>query len=381
MSDASKSAPRAPRRRRSWRRFSLRCLLLFVTLFCVFAGWFGTKLREGERQRAVVARLSELGWKVEYDYEPDPDAARHRLILRWDQDEPRLPAGNDDSTAPGAKWLRDWLGRDVFDHVIAASQDTVQLGAPPPLISDTDFELLFAFPRLNWLVIPDSALTEASIARLTEFANLEYLGMDEGRLNDAWLAAIGRCQSLKELAIYQDSSFASPAGLEHLGELVNLKRLALPTQLPGHINSAVNDRVARRIAGLRKLKVLFLENSTMTDAGLKDLGNLDRLELLGLNGTPVTDRGLALLSNLKSLRELRLDGTKITDAGLRRCALADNLTSLSLNGTRITDAAVNCLMQFKHLRYLHLVNTALTEAAIKRLQQALPETNIVWEKP
>ena len=84
---------------------------------------------------------------------------------------------------------------------------------------------------------------------------------------------------------------------------------------------------------------------------------------------------------MTQLRELWLDGTQITDDGLVHLAGMSRLQWLSLGGTQITD---NGLVHFKgmaRLRYVSLDGTNVTNEGVKKLQQALPNCDIVWSPP
>ena len=87
-----------PRRRRF--RFSLRTLLVFVTVASAGCGWLGYKVRQARRQREAVEVIQRLDGSVKYDYQFDSDES---LI------ESPLP--------PGPIWLRKLLGDDFFANV------------------------------------------------------------------------------------------------------------------------------------------------------------------------------------------------------------------------------------------------------------------------
>ena len=56
-----------------WYQYSLRTLLVFVTLLCTVAcSWIGVKLRQAERQRTVVEAITKLGGDVGWCIRPGP---------------------------------------------------------------------------------------------------------------------------------------------------------------------------------------------------------------------------------------------------------------------------------------------------------------------
>ena len=53
--------------RRRWYQFSLRTLLIVVTVSAVPLGWVGWKLEQGRRERAVIAWVEKMGGNVWFD--------------------------------------------------------------------------------------------------------------------------------------------------------------------------------------------------------------------------------------------------------------------------------------------------------------------------
>src|SRR5690242_2663833 len=89
-----------PRRRRF--RYSLRALLVFVTIASAGFGWLGLKMRQANRQREAVEAIRELGGNVSYDYEFKPKGALDYV-----------------PTPPGPVWLRTLFGIDLFANVVS----------------------------------------------------------------------------------------------------------------------------------------------------------------------------------------------------------------------------------------------------------------------
>ena len=55
--------------KRRWYQYSLRTLLIFVTLFAVACSWFTVKLNQARKQREAVEALTKLGCRIGYDLE------------------------------------------------------------------------------------------------------------------------------------------------------------------------------------------------------------------------------------------------------------------------------------------------------------------------
>ena len=100
MNASSQSQSLLPYKRR-WYQYSLRSLLLLVTL-CAFAcSWLAVKIERGKRQKTAIAALKAKGITVNYDYEMDGDG---KLLPNAVTNVPQ--------------WLRDCLGDDCFATVV-----------------------------------------------------------------------------------------------------------------------------------------------------------------------------------------------------------------------------------------------------------------------
>ena len=73
-----------------WFRYSLRTLLILVTVASAGFGWLGFKVRQKQRERTSVVELKKLGAFIRY---------RHEVQA---------------SPSPGPEWLLKLLGDDFF---------------------------------------------------------------------------------------------------------------------------------------------------------------------------------------------------------------------------------------------------------------------------
>jgi hypothetical protein len=87
-------------KRRRWYQFSLRTLLLLITVGSALSGLMGLKLRQARRQQAVTA-IENDGGIVKYDYQ----------FRSYDR-QSQVP------TPAGPAWLRKMVGDDFFASVI-----------------------------------------------------------------------------------------------------------------------------------------------------------------------------------------------------------------------------------------------------------------------
>jgi internalin A len=250
MADAAQ-----PKRR--WYQYSLRSLLIFVTL-CAFAcSWFAVKMRQARRQREAVAAIRIAGGKVIYDYE-DPEASN--------------------VVPPGPLWLRNLLGDDFFANV-----DRVRLNGDTNAMHAA-LEHLKDLPRLRYLFLDLSSVTDDDLEYLKDLPQLLELDLNHTDVTDA--------------------------GLEHLREMTNLQALSL-------FNWHVTDAGLKHLRGLNRVVALDLRKTRITDAGLEHIEGMAQLHYLDLAGTQVTDAAIEHLKGLIKLHELHLANTLVTDKGVK----------------------------------------------------------------
>src|SRR5262245_15433970 len=109
--------------KRRWSRFSLRTLLVLVSIASAGFGWLGVKVRQAQQQREAVKAIQNLGaLEVRYDYQMTPDGKFDNVTL-----------------PPGPVWLRKLLGDDAFANVVLVILADSE-------VTDADLILLHEFP-------------------------------------------------------------------------------------------------------------------------------------------------------------------------------------------------------------------------------------------
>ncbi len=136
-----------------------------------------------------------------------------------------------------------------------------------------------------------------------------------------------------------------------------------------------DNRCMPHIAHLRGLKVLKLENTSISAGGLKLLGNLGSLERLSFSKR-LTDAGLAEVARLPSLKGLILKENRLTNVGLAHLAQLTSLKELVLDGERMNNAALAHLARLPSLRYLYLHGENFTDTGMTQLKN-IPSLRIL----
>lgn len=288
-----------------WLRFSLRTLLLAMTVLCI---WLGMKVNAARRQEEAVKAILSLHGSVFYDYEMvpmpgQPDHLSPYSVLSTLSRIPALgmgPAPKEPPVPPGPAWLRTLLGEKYFRNVYQVS-----FGGQ---LHESDLAQFKKLPAL----------------RVLYFGRCEIIGERPSiwrRFNDSDLGFLDSLRQLKELGL--GSIGINGSGLAPLLKMKQLTRLNFR-------GSQINDSGMEHIVKLTQLQRLELDENAITDVGMKQLQNLTSLEWLSLSRTNITDAGLQYLSGLTNLKWLNLNKTWVTAEGVRD--LQRSLPKISLTG-------------------------------------------------
>jgi hypothetical protein len=286
-------------------RFSLRSLLIVVTLLSVWLAW---RVDRAHRQRDAVRAIRDYGGIVSYDYQ--------------------IAAKSVDARPSEPAWLIELVGVDFFHRVDAVSfagdpydpRGKFDAGvfarlADLPYVThvalrgnqacDETFAILANhLPKLESIDVEPFAadliertyppLTDAGVEKLTRLSSLQYLWFGEVALSDRSLAALGRMPNLKTAYVYGDACKFTDAGLEELGGLKQI------TQLSIGVTS---------------------EGCEVTDRGLASLCDLKTLEFLGVRGRAISDDAFLLLADsLPKLTDLEVASERLTEQGIAEFA-------------------------------------------------------------
>ena len=172
-----------PVAKRRWFRFSLRMLLVAVTVLCV---WLGFKVNAARREKESVEAIRKIGGLIMFDYQVVPMA----------NGKP------DDFTAnaalPGPDWLRTLIGEEYLRKVAF-----VQLKGRPQVTTSDLAELakLSALRRLTLIANYKRHYDEADFEMLSQLNSLTHLEFNEGVINENGFASLLNLKHLRILSI------------------------------------------------------------------------------------------------------------------------------------------------------------------------------------
>jgi hypothetical protein len=283
----------APLSKKRFWRFSLRTLLILLTLFCV---WLGMLASSARRQKRAVEAIQQSGGQFCYDYQLTRRGPGLEIEFSY-QVQP-----------PGPRWLRRILGDHYFITPLALNI------ARKSSLTDDCFSHLDALPFVESASFVDVAFQDSDLAHLKHLTNLRALGF-LGRTR------LGRTTSSR---------------FEFLRHLRKLEMLGLSGERFG-------DDDVKYLSNALNLKFLTLYNSDIGDAGVAQLQHLNNLEMIGLSGTSVTDRGIGYLSSLPKLRYLSANDLNITDSAFDSFIKMTALCDLELSNTRVSPEGIDRL--------------------------------------
>ena len=263
--------------KRRWFQFSLRTVLLLMS---VFALWLGIKTHRVRQQEDAIRKIAAWGGTAHFGYQISTNFRGDRIL-----DPKALP--------PGPSWLRRIIGESYLRDVVEVSLRDTQVG-------DSELEFVEQLPMLESLDLSNTPVTSRGLVHIEKLRNLQGLYLINTDVDDL--------------------------GLKHLARLTSLERLSL-------WNTQVGDAGVKHLSGLTNLRALVLDGTAVTDEGLKHLQGLTNLEeWLGLVDTQVTDAGLHNLKRLTKLKELNLLNTAVTADGV--LTLKRDLKNTSISGPR-----------------------------------------------
>ena len=233
------------RPKKHWARFSLRTVLLLLTVFAV---WLGLHARRAQNQRAAVKMIQQKGGLVQYDHQ-------FRGDVFLEDAEPSAP-----------EWMRRLVGDDFFMNVVVVrlSNTTAE---------NTDLILLSRLKHLKHLYLAETDVTGECLEILARLSQLESLGLDGTQVDDEAMTLITEFPNMRWLGVQ---------------------------------GTSITDKSLQDIGALQRLEFLFIDGTDVTDAGLADLSQLVNLRELFFSETRVTGRGLKHLAKLHDLEYLLL---------------------------------------------------------------------------
>lgn len=275
------------RRPGGWRQFSLRGLLILISLLAVGIGWWMHHVRQSRNDEILA----------------DEVRSKNKSI-----------ACGPELLAPG--WLRRLIPTDYLSifryNTYWAYQASDQTDLPvelrdaiPRLVRLRGLKVSAAMGRMEW-PLPQRIKNVAGLQQLEEIAfahgvaddetlsileslpNIRSLEIESCQITDKGLETIGRCKSVTKVTIHACPSVTA-AGLSHLDHLTELSLLA----------TEVDEATMNALLKIQSLEKIELVLPKMTDnlaQRLVELPNLKRISIQSIR-SPLSYKTVRLLQS------------------------------------------------------------------------------------
>ena len=177
MAEEPKKVRVANKPRRRWFQFSLRTLLIGVTVAACGLGWLGVRVKDARKQAAAVTAVEKLGGFVCYDFQADS-----------------MGDGVSAPGTPGPAWLRAILGDDFFRSVWLVTFAGTS-------ITDAELQRLGDFEQLNWLILDGTLVSDAGLEHLKGLRQLKRLSLNNTSFDDERLEHLKEFTQLRVLEL------------------------------------------------------------------------------------------------------------------------------------------------------------------------------------
>jgi len=285
-----------PRRRVAFR-FSLRSLLIAITLLCVGLSWWMYRAR---RQAAAVKGIQACGGWVYYDYQ------------HYDSKNSISDFAAD---SPIPKWLIEGLGVDFFHHVdvvsmVYAYENGGKTRRDNPNVDANIASYLAGFPYLRGLFVNEQQLTNDGFREVAKLKYLEEFYFWYARdITDEGVSQLRHMPRLR--SVHLSESHLSDRGLAALASSPHMAYLSLQF-------NDVTDEGIRSLRASKTIETLwiggsFQHPSKISDASGPIFASMPKLKVLELGASEVTLDGLKPLQNHPRLSEIILYASKADD--------------------------------------------------------------------
>jgi hypothetical protein len=311
-------------------RYSLRALLVFLTLLALWGGYHANRAIRERKAEEVLARrhasfmygpkLSGQGWQraLAFGYQRLVQLVwRERFITYVSLSAPL------DSEVLGAL--------EALPHV-------EEMILQPRGLSKEDNVLL-----VQQSVIAKDTFPEGAIAQILSRPNLTSLGLSLWILSDDDCTKIAKHQQLKWLGI--DGSLVTEDGFSDLVTATDLRHLSFRW-------------------------------CHVTGEKLKSVPGSKSLELVECEGAPVGVEFARFIARSPNVSGLAISSASIDDEFVARISDHPSLASINLTSASVTDRCIPDLIQWKSLSAVALPGANISHAAIEHLTKSRPDMRV-----
>ena len=195
--------------------------------------------------------------------------------------------------------------------------------------------------------------------------DLKFFAAGGPSCTDSIVNEVLNCAGMRRLTLAYTELL--PATIQRIAELRELEYLVLT-------GTKIDDHFLASLAGLEKLRTLRLDQITINNASISTLSKLKNLEVLDLGELSLTSEEVTqLLPSLTKLKRLTLVGAELTADNMRQIAKLSSLQSLDLSNCELSDELLNAFAESapQQLSVIQLNSAMLGEVGFKNLVQKL----------
>jgi hypothetical protein len=240
----------------------------------------------------------------------------------------------------------------------------------PPLANKV-LRYIGRMQNLRQLDIRYYCANDRKLRHLAKLKNMHTLTLTGVKISDCGLRYLGKIPSLKSLTLDSYQRHGYEDYLYRCDVFGSYNEFDLWTELLFFLGDVVEFLEIFPYA----FGSMFVKPTTAE--GWQNFAELSVLEELTIHGV-ITDDDLRGIGQIKSLRRLEQIGGDITDEGIKYLVNLTTLCDLNLTSTGITDASLPLLMKLTSLKKLNVSYTLITTEGAARLQEALPDCDVVW---
>jgi hypothetical protein len=312
-------------------RYTLRALLVFITLFML---WGGYHTNRSWKERAAEDVLKARGASFEYATHSfdgtlsEKAAAAYAMLIEtvWQ-----------DRSIRSVRLLAP-LDAEVVGALCVLTQLKSLTTCPSERTSEA-----YARVLSGKALSPTESMPNGALERIQRSCPLQQLIIGSWVLSDGDCLAIASCPTITHLEI--SGSRVSEQGLARL--------ICKP--------------------GLRWFSFEFCD---VTGSGLAKQPGSPTLERLYCGVAPVSNALAAFVSRSQNIKELAVRNCASSDNFVRALGPHPNLQELSLGSTKVTDDALVQIERMPALIYVGLPGATVSTESVARLQQARPRLRI-----
>jgi len=251
---------------------------------------------------------------------------------------------------------------EIAFEKIARFSSLTELSLQSCQVSDADLQVVATMSGLKSLVVADSDITDQGLAFLTNLPNLVSLDLSHSDITGAGLQSIGSFKKLDELNL--SGTAINDADLQHIPRRLSSLVLAWCN---------IGDKATEYLKGMQRLRILDLEETSVTEIGVGQLVTLGQLSDLNLSGIPMSPEAIRKLNRFPLLTTLELSGWELSADHYQAILELDGILDLDLSRTNIDDEGLLRLLKLRDLRSLDVEGTEVTSSGIDRFYRRRPD--------